>query len=245
VDLETDAVAGAVAEAFAVAGRRDHGARGRVDVVTAVRAGTYGGHAGELRLEDDVVDPPVRPRDATGGERARDVGAVAVDAGPGVDHDQIAGLDAAPPGDGVGLGAVLAGGDDGRERLALGAAVVVLLEEAPGDLGLRTPDEAFADDHGEGEVDDRRGVTDGLDLGRLLDDAQPRHAAADVTQAAVVGAAQGAVTGVADGGGLVAERAAAAHALAHGGGRVGEQVDAVAAHELEPADLLVHLLDEA
>ena len=59
VDLEPDAVTGAVAELLAVAGRRDHGARGRVDVVAAVGAGAHGGKAGELGLEHDVVEAAV------------------------------------------------------------------------------------------------------------------------------------------------------------------------------------------
>ena len=89
VDLEADAVSRAVPEALAVAGRLDHGARRRVDVVAAVSAGAHGGEAGELRLEDDVVDAAQLCAELPGGEGARDVAAVPVDAGAGVDDHEL------------------------------------------------------------------------------------------------------------------------------------------------------------
>ena len=127
-------------------------------------------------------------------------------------------------GDRVPLRPVVAGGDDRRERLALGAAVAVLLEQAPGDVAFAAADEALADDDRQREVDDRRGGADGLDLGRLLDDAQTAHALPHVLEAAAVGAAQRPIVGVREGAGLVAQGAAGAEALRRRGRRVGEQV---------------------
>ncbi len=140
------------------------------------------------------------------------------------------------------LGAVVAGGDDGRERLVLGAAVVELLAQPPGDLALGAPDEALGDDDGEGEVDERRGAADGLDLGRLLDHAQARHAPAHVPEAAAVGAAQGTEVGIRERPGLIAEGAVRAESLGRGRRRLREQIVGDALDELEVTDLLVHLL---
>ena len=144
VYLEADAVTGAVTEALAVAGRDDDGARGLVDVTAPVGTGTHGGQTGELRLENGLVDGALRRRDAAGRERTRDVGAIAGDARAGVDQDQLAGLDAPLTGDRVGVGGVIAGGDDRRERLVLGAAAVVLLAQSPGDLAFGAAGQALA-----------------------------------------------------------------------------------------------------
>src|SRR3954470_2519920 len=78
VDLQADAVPEPVAELLAVAGLVDDPARDRV--------GLHPRHAGAnlrerrlLRLAADVVDPPQLLRKRTRGERARAVGAVAVE----------------------------------------------------------------------------------------------------------------------------------------------------------------------
>ena len=143
---------------LAVARRRDDGARGGVDVAAPVSAGAHGGEAGELRLEDDVVDAAQLVRRLAGGEGARDVAAVAVHARAGVDHDELAGSDDPLAGDGVRLGAVVAGGDDRREGLALGAQAVVLGAQVPRHVRLAAAHEAAGHDRGERLVGHRPGA---------------------------------------------------------------------------------------
>ena len=139
------------------------------------------------------------------------------------------------------LRAVVSGRDDRRERLTLGAASVVLLEQAPGDLGLGTADKALADDHAEGEVDEGRGSCHRLDFDGLLHHAQARDVPARVAQAAAMGAPQTAVLGVGHGSRLIAQRESLADALARRLDAVLQQVPADVLHELVVAHFLVDL----
>src|SRR6266511_1421800 len=136
VDEQADAVPEAVAELLAEAGRVDPPARGRVGG-TAGDARTDGIQAGLLPLEADGIGLAQLVRERPGRERAGAVGAVAADRAAGVDDDGRLGRD--PPVARMGMRhrAVLAGGDDGRERWLVGAELVEELLEPPGQLALR------------------------------------------------------------------------------------------------------------
>ena len=73
---------------------------------------------------------------------------------------------------GVRARAVLGGGDDRRERDALGAAPAHRDLEVERDVALGAADDAGADDLLEGLVGELRGGADELDLGLVLDRAQ-------------------------------------------------------------------------
>ena len=161
-----------------------------------MRAGPHGGEAGELRREDDVVDAAQLRGRLAGGVGPRDVAAVAVDARAGVDDDELTGADDPLAGQRVRLGAVVAGGDDGGERLALRPQAVVLGLQVPGHVALGAADEPARDHALQPLVGDRgRAAQDG-DLLLVLDRAEQRDALAHVTQGTRVQAAQLAVGGV-------------------------------------------------
>ena len=139
MDLEAHPVPGAVTERLAVARRADHRPGGRIDVMTPVSAGPDGLEPGELRREHDVVHAAQLAADLAGRVRARDVAAVSVDAGAGVDDDELVPRDDPVAGDRVRQGAAFAGRDDRRERLVLGARLAQRAADRPGDLDLVLP----------------------------------------------------------------------------------------------------------
>src|SRR6266540_4542664 len=136
VDEQPDAVPEAVAERLA-----------EVGVLDPLACGRIGGAAGDaradriqtclLRLETDGVGLAQLVRKRPGRERARAIGAVAADRAAGVDDDGRLGRDLPVAGMGMRHRAVLAGGDDRRERGPVGAELVEELLEPPGELALR------------------------------------------------------------------------------------------------------------
>ena len=129
-------------------------------------AGPHGGEAGQLRREDDVVDAAQLFGRLAGGEGPRDVAAVTVNARSGVDDHELAGADDALARQRVRLGAVVARGDDGGERLSVRPQAVILGLQVPGHVALRASDEA-AGHHGSHRlVGDGAGTPHARDLRR-------------------------------------------------------------------------------
>src|SRR4029079_8697715 len=95
----------------------------------------------ELGGEAEVVHLARPPGGLAGEERARAVRRVAVDRAAGVADDQRALRDRRVSRLRVRPRAVLAGGDDGGERRAVGSGLVPRLLDPPGELGLRPADE--------------------------------------------------------------------------------------------------------
>ena len=164
-----------------------------------VRPGPHRRQTGELRREDDVVDAAQLLVELAGRQGARDVAAVAVHPRAHVDDDELAFSDATRARDGVGQRAVRPGGDDGRERLALGAESVQLLLDLPGDIRLGAAGQAPRHDGAQRLDGDVARPPDGGDLGGVLDLAQARHAALHVSEPAAMQTPQGPVVGVAEG----------------------------------------------
>ena len=121
MDVEPHAVAGGMAEALAVAGRRDDRAGRGVDV-GGRDAGADRVHRRQLRLEADRVEVGERGRRRAGGERARAVRRVAGEHAAEVDGDQRVRADHVVARVRVRLGAALVRGHDRLEREAVGAA---------------------------------------------------------------------------------------------------------------------------
>ena len=85
VDVEADAVAGAVEEPVAVAARRRTCSRQAASTSRAATPGAHGVEPGELGLEDQLVDRAAARRRLADDERAGHVGVVAVDERADVD----------------------------------------------------------------------------------------------------------------------------------------------------------------
>ena len=115
--FEPDAVPEPVPELLTPAGRSDHVARGRVDF-TAARSGRERLESRQLRLEAHLVGARKLVRKLAGGEGARAVGGVAIDAAAGVDGDERAGGDLDVPNVRVRARPVLGRGDDRVEAKA-------------------------------------------------------------------------------------------------------------------------------
>ena len=245
MDLEADAVPRAVAEALAVAGILDHGARGGVHVAATVRTGADGGEAGELRREDEFVDGAHLVGRLTGRERARDVAAVAVNPRAGVDDDQLTGADDALAGQRVRLGAVVAGGDDRAEGLALRPQAVVLGLQVPRHVALRAADKAASGDEADGLVGHRPGPAHQRDLGLILHGTQQRHTLAHISEPALVHTAQASVGGVAQLSSLVPDPRILSQHPGDLVRTVGKQRLRGDLAQLEAGHFLVHLLPVA
>ena len=171
VDLGADAVAEAVAEVLAVAGGGDDLARDGVDLAPA-GAGAHRGQRGLLSAEHQLVDLAVARVELAGRVGARAVRGVAVELGAPVDRDQRAGRDRDVARDGVRQRAVLAGGDDRRERRGLGAGLAHRDLEVERDVALGAADQAAAQDLGQRGVGELRRGADLVELAGVLDRAQ-------------------------------------------------------------------------
>ena len=155
------------------------------------------------------------------------------------------GADDSLAGQRVRLGAVIAGGDDGAEGLALRPEAVVLGLQVPGHVALGAACQAASHDEAHGLVRDRGRPPQDRDLRLVLDRAQQRDVLAHVAQPAAVHPAQPAVGGVAELGALVPETGALTEdpgRLAHA---VREQGLGGDLAQLELRHLLVHLHPEA
>src|SRR5215207_2043856 len=177
VDEQADAVPEPVAERLAEPLPVDPTPRDPVHVL-ALFTDAYGGERLLLRRQADLV----RARELVGKrpcrERARAVRAVAVDDAAGVDDDRLPGADRRVPWIGVRLGAVRAGGDDSRERNALGAELVKQHLDPPGEGALRAADELLLRKRVIDAVRDPGRRPDGTELRLVLDRAEPLHEAA-------------------------------------------------------------------
>ncbi len=172
MDIEAEAVAEPVAERSCERAALDDVARRRV-CVDAGHAGPDRFEPGQLRGEHDVVRLPQLAVELAGGEGPRVVGDVPADAAPGVDHDELAGLDDAVAGARVRLRAGRSGADDRLERLLGGPLLVVEPRDVPRDVALAPADERhLAHEPLEHPVRDRAGAPEGLELALVLDRAQ-------------------------------------------------------------------------
>src|SRR5262249_14946512 len=118
----------------------------------------------------------------TGGERARVVGDVAVDAAPRVDDHELALLDHAVAGRRVRPRADGSRADDRLERRLVGSLLLREPPDVPGDVALAATDEPhLAHEALEHPVGDRAGAPEDLELAlvlnrpQLLDDPLTRH----------------------------------------------------------------------
>ncbi len=133
-----------------------------------------------LRVLRDRVGALELVLDRTGRERARAVGAVAVHLRARVDDDELVRLDAPVGRMMVRDRAVRAAPDDRVEGRRVGAGLADRPLDEPDELLLRLADEPVVGESLEGAADDRCGVPDRVQLGRLLgrtdacDDARGR-----------------------------------------------------------------------
>ena len=164
MDLDTQAVAVAVAHEPGVAGLVDDLDGGVVDV-HAQHPCLTGGHARLLGGQDSVVDLLLLGADAADGDGPGHVRAVALVHAAEVHGDEVPLLHLAHRGDGVGPGAVGAAGHDGGEAHPLGPPGHLLEGELGGDLGLGHARLDVVQDGGEGLVGDALGL---LHDGQLL-----------------------------------------------------------------------------
>ena len=161
----------AVAEVRAVA-RVGDDLPGRAVDGLAGDAGLGGGDAGELGLEDRLVDQLHLVGGVTQGHGAGHVGAVVLVDHAEVHGDEVAGLELPLAGDAVGHGGVGAADNDGGEGQALGAQLVEAVDQLRGQLLLGHADLDPLADLGEGTVGDGLGLAHTLQLVLLLDDPE-------------------------------------------------------------------------
>ena len=120
VDVQTEAVAEAVAEVVPEAGFRDDRSCGAVDFASG-DAGPAGGDAGKLGLQDGVIDLFHLIRRLAERDGAGHVAAVSVLQAAEVHGDEVPRLKHGIARDAVGLAGVLTGDDDGIKGIALAA----------------------------------------------------------------------------------------------------------------------------
>ena len=161
MNVQTEAVAEAVAEVFTEARFRDDRAGSAVNL-TAGDSGSAGGDAGQLRLQDGVIDLLHLVRRLTERDGARHVAAVSVLQAAEVHGDEVPRLKHSIPRNAVGLAGVLAGDDDGVKGIALAAKAEHAVDQLGGDFLL-----------GHAGADDLQGLFQGL----LADPLGGDHAA--------------------------------------------------------------------
>ena len=171
VDLGTDAVAEAVTVVLCHPGRRDGRARCGIDV-HPVFAGANGSEPVELGLGDEPVDLGELIGDLAGRERARAVGAVAVDDAAHVDRHERPLRDHGVSGMRVRRRTVQSRRDDRVERQPVRAELAERPLDPPGEVLLGSSDERLL---GEGSVDgvrDRASAANRVDLAVVLDETK-------------------------------------------------------------------------
>lgn len=174
MDIDAHAMAGAVAEALAVAGLGDDIAGDFVDL----RRGHTGrdGRLGRLLgAQHDIIDLAHLVAGLTHRHGAGHIGVVAVLAGAEIDGDHVPFLDLPIAGHRMGQGAVFAGGHDGIEGQAVGPQLQHLVIQGQLHLALGPPGGDEAADVLEGLAGDIAGVLDAAKLVVVLDLAQLFH----------------------------------------------------------------------
>ena len=178
VDVEPDAVSEPVLERAEAAVVDD--LCGQVVDAASLDARMDRGERLRLRVLRDRVGALELVLDRAGRERARAVGAVAVHLRARVDDDELVRLDAPVGRMVVRDRAVRAAPDDRVEGRRVGAGLADRPLDEPDELLLRLADEPVVGERLEGAADDRCGVPDRVQLGRLLgrtdacDDARGR-----------------------------------------------------------------------
>ena len=171
MDFQTQAVAVAVAEVFAVAGVGNDLPGGTIDLL-AGNAGLRGGDGGQLRLENGIVHVLHLVGGVAHGHGAGHVGAVAHIGRAKVHGDKVALLNDPFPGDAVGQAGIGAGYHNGVKGQTGAAVLVHAVDQLRLKLQLGHAGLDAGDDLGKGSVGDGLRLAHQLQLPVLLGGAE-------------------------------------------------------------------------